>query len=221
VVPKESAVVPGQANAEVIVIHEDHVGMARYPSREHTGYRTISGHLQIMADAAVEKIARRWEEEKRVNESGQTSEHSMWQFTDTMRLSVLSGRSGAMFSIPFSLLKVPEVQHFVAREEELAQIHHLLSVSSGRRTVVIHSLGGMGKTQLAVEYAKRHRPEYSAIFWLEARDEASLKQGFAQVARRIFGRIPVHCSHEEGGGQPGRRRDGTLGQRVARQSQEQ
>ena len=42
-----------------------------------------------------------------------------------------------------------------------------------------------GKTQLAVAYAKRHRADYSAIFWLNSKDEDSLKQSFARVARRI------------------------------------
>jgi hypothetical protein len=35
-------------------------------------------------------------------------------------------------------------------------------------------------------YAKRHRADYSAIFWLNSKDEDSLKQSFASVARRIL-----------------------------------
>jgi hypothetical protein len=54
------------------VIHEDHINMARYPSKGHTGYKTISGHLRIMADAAVENIRQRWEEETRVKEGRQS-----------------------------------------------------------------------------------------------------------------------------------------------------
>jgi hypothetical protein len=68
VVPRSSAIVPGQADAEPIVIHEDHINMAKYPSKGHAGYKTMSGHLQIMADAAVDKIRKRWDEEKRVQE---------------------------------------------------------------------------------------------------------------------------------------------------------
>ncbi len=92
--------------------------------------------------------------------------------------------------IGFSLSEVTEVGHFVAREEELTQIHKVLSEDAGRRTAVIHGLGGMGKTQLAVAYAKHHQGDYSAVLWLNARDETLLKQGFVRVAKRILHEHP-------------------------------
>jgi hypothetical protein len=78
----------------------------------------------------------------------------------------------------------------VAREEELTEIHTKLSGDGSRRTVLLHGLGGMGKTQLAVAYAKRHKDNYSAIFWLNIKDEDSLKQSFARVARQILREHP-------------------------------
>lgn len=71
VVPRASAVVPGQADAEPIVIHADHRNMVRYTSRGDSGYNTISGHLRIMARAAPEEVRRRWEAERRVDEGRQ------------------------------------------------------------------------------------------------------------------------------------------------------
>jgi hypothetical protein len=59
--------VPGAADAEPIVIHADHINMVKFASREDNGYRTLSGHLQIMAQNASEVISSRWEEERRVN----------------------------------------------------------------------------------------------------------------------------------------------------------
>jgi hypothetical protein len=90
----------------------------------------------------------------------------------------------------FSLSDATEVERFVAREEELAMIHNELGRGSGRRTAVVHGLGGMGKTQLAVAYATHHRDDYSAVFWLNARDETSLKQSFASAAKRILSEYP-------------------------------
>jgi AAA+ ATPase superfamily predicted ATPase len=78
----------------------------------------------------------------------------------------------------------------VAREDELREIHKALSGDGSRRTVVLHGLGGIGKTQLAVAYAKRHKDNYSAIFWLNIKDEDSLKQSFARVARQILREYP-------------------------------
>jgi hypothetical protein len=78
----------------------------------------------------------------------------------------------------------------VARQEELAEMHRKLSGDGSRRAVVLHGLGGIGKTQLTVAYAKRHKNSYSAIFWLNSKDENSLKQSFAKVAKQILREHP-------------------------------
>ena len=66
VVPRESAVVPGTLDAEPIAIHADHINMVKFLSKEDNGYRTVSGHLRIMAGNACSVIASRWEEEERI-----------------------------------------------------------------------------------------------------------------------------------------------------------
>jgi len=73
----------------------------------------------------------------------------------------------------------------VAREDELSKIHKILKGDGTRRAVVLHGLGGIGKTQLAAAYAKRHKDTYSAIFWLNIKDEDSLKQSFVKLAKQI------------------------------------
>jgi hypothetical protein len=70
-------------------------------------------------------------------------------------------------------------------------MHTALRVDGSRGTVVLHGLGGIGKTQLTVAYAKRHKDRYSAVFWLNIKDEESLKQGFAKVAKRILRDHPL------------------------------
>jgi len=78
----------------------------------------------------------------------------------------------------------------VAREDKLRDIHEALRGDGSCRTVVLHGLGGIGKTQLAITYAKRHKDNYSAIFWLNIKDEDSLKQSFANVAKQILREYP-------------------------------
>jgi hypothetical protein len=79
----------------------------------------------------------------------------------------------------------------VAREDELREIHKALRGDGSRHIVILHGLGGIGKTQLAIAYAKRHKDNYSAIFWLNIKDEDSLKQSFARVARQILREYPL------------------------------
>jgi len=94
------------------------------------------------------------------------------------------------FSVAFSLSDVPEIEHFVGREEELAEIRRTIRSDGSRRTVVLHGLGGIGKTQLTIAYAKRHRDNYSAVFWLNIKDKDSLKQSFAKAAKQILREHP-------------------------------
>jgi tetratricopeptide (TPR) repeat protein len=90
-----------------------------------------------------------------------------------------------------------EVDRFVAREKELGEIHDILHGNGSRRVAVLHGLGGMGKTQISIEYAKRYRHCYSAVFWVNITSEDSLKQSFVKVARRILREHPsaTHLSN--------------------------
>ncbi|KAI1085938.1 P-loop containing nucleoside triphosphate hydrolase protein [Rostrohypoxylon terebratum] len=165
VVPRASAVVPGQADAEAIGIHSDHTRMIKFSSTDDGGYKKVSENLQIMARSAGETVRSRWETEARV---------------DTARRNDVTS-----FELPLNLSQVTDVPRFVAREDELRRMHEVLGEGGERRTAILHGLGGMGKTQLAREYIKRHRKHFSAVIWLNARDTTSLQQSFMQAARQI------------------------------------
>ena len=45
--------------------------------------------------------------------------------------------------------------------------------------------GGVGKSQLALQYALIHQRTYTAVFWLNAKTETTLKLGIAQLAEQI------------------------------------
>lgn len=95
------------------------------------------------------------------------------------------------FSIPFSLFGVPEIEEFVGRKEELIRIEEAFQDhGSQRKVVLLCGLGGIGKTQLAVAFLKRHRDTYPAIFWFNGKNEDTLKQSFAGVAKRLYKEYP-------------------------------
>ncbi|KAI3326617.1 P-loop containing nucleoside triphosphate hydrolase protein [Xylariaceae sp. AK1471] len=98
------------------------------------------------------------------------------------------------FSVVFSLSDVPETQHFVARTGELIKMRETLTSDGSRRVVVLHGLGGIGKTQISIAYTKRYKDEYSAIFWLNIKDKTSMQQSFTKVARQILLQHP-NASH--------------------------
>lgn len=52
---------------------------------------------------------------------------------------------------------------------------------------MVWGLGGAGKTQLVLDYVRRHRPEYRATFWLEAGRKESLERDFVHLYHTLFG----------------------------------
>jgi WD40 repeat protein len=86
----------------------------------------------------------------------------------------------APFIVPF-----PRNADFVGREGDLARLHASLSGSGagpvGIRPAGLTGMGGIGKTQLAVEYVHRRREDYpDGIFWIDA--AGLLAEGFARLA---------------------------------------
>jgi ATP/maltotriose-dependent transcriptional regulator MalT len=76
----------------------------------------------------------------------------------------------------------------VGRPAEMAELERVLlpeRQSSRRKTLLLHGLGGIGKTQLAIEFARQHHYKFSAVFWLDGRSEDSLKRSIVSSASRI------------------------------------
>ncbi len=76
--------------------------------------------------------------------------------------------------------------HFTGRVELLRDLRAALTAqNSAALTQAISGLGGVGKTQLALEYAYRHASEYEIVWWLRAEDASTLAADFAALAQPL------------------------------------
>lgn len=78
---------------------------------------------------------------------------------------------------------------FTGRDKELGELHStfMRATQGGDRCVcTVNSMGGVGKSQLALEYAYRYRGDFKAIFWLPAEHGPRLAQRFGDIARAVI-----------------------------------
>ncbi|OCK74986.1 HET-domain-containing protein, partial [Lepidopterella palustris CBS 459.81] len=89
------------------------------------------------------------------------------------------------FTVPFD-----RNPRFTGRESILASLEEKLFVGEQTTKMAIVGLGGIGKTQLALELAYRTRAKYKncSVFWIPATDMDSLQQAYRDVAQQL--RIP-------------------------------
>jgi tetratricopeptide (TPR) repeat protein len=77
---------------------------------------------------------------------------------------------------------------FTGREEILEALHmqlHVEQVVALTQSYAIRGLGGIGKTQIALEYAYRHTLEYSAIFWIDAETIEHIMSSLLRIAELL------------------------------------
>ena len=70
------------------------------------------------------------------------------------------------------------------------EMHRILHANDKRSIVVLHGLGGMGKTQLAITYLTEYNRNYTAVFWINANDEDSIKLSFFEIAQQVSEKHP-------------------------------
>ncbi|MGB2924871.1 MAG: tetratricopeptide repeat protein [Limnothrix sp.] len=71
--------------------------------------------------------------------------------------------------------------NFVGREQELDEIHAKLQIGQGVCVCAVEGMGGLGKSELVLQYAQRYGEEYAARYWLPLR-EMGLAQAVVTLA---------------------------------------
>ena len=94
------------------------------------------------------------------------------------------------YNLGLRLGRAPRInqEDFIGREVELEQLRKWLAPRPKSQNVVaLYGLGGMGKTQLSIHFARRSVDTYTSIFWLNAQDESTLKVGLAELTAQVMG----------------------------------
>ena len=113
-------------------------------------------------------------------------------------LAAAEGQSQALEPPPHPFVGVPlRIANFTGREAELDRLDAILidgltptaPAAETRATrigrVVVHGMGGVGKTALAVDYAFRYRDLYAGVWWCPAETRIGLLTSLAGLAKEL------------------------------------
>ena len=79
----------------------------------------------------------------------------------------------------------PRNTNFTGRDAALRALRQRLTSANDVAVQVVHGLGGVGKTQLAIEYAYRHLSKYRFVAFLDAEHPDLIASQFASLAREL------------------------------------
>ena len=123
---------------------------------------------------------------------------SIWQDQDTALTDVVAGIRRVLEDLSLLAASAPRAAlpkiwnvpyprnpFFLGRDTELAQVRRHLQ--DGQATALsqpqaINGLGGIGKTQLALEYAYRYHQDYQMVLWARAESTEALISSYVTIA---------------------------------------
>ena len=88
-----------------------------------------------------------------------------------------------MWTVPY-----PRNLFFLGREEVLTRLRRQFVAAQTMelsQPQAISGLGGIGKTQVVLEYAYRHAQDYQAVYWVRADSRDTLVAGFLEIAHTV------------------------------------
>ncbi|KAJ9634903.1 hypothetical protein H2199_008767 [Coniosporium tulheliwenetii] len=161
-------------------IDANHMQMARCSDRTDPRYRAIVGVLKhFMRSGALDGDGNMAQ--------GMLSVVSRMETQREATAGEISGAPSNRVCPSCHYIPFPRNRRFVGRNAKLDALAQTLFIQEECQRVALVGLGGVGKTQVALQFAywtKENKPDYS-IFWVPALSDGSFEQAYTEIARRL------------------------------------
>ncbi|KAL8792224.1 MAG: hypothetical protein Q9195_005180 [Heterodermia aff. obscurata] len=206
VVEEESAA-PIIQDVEYASFQQDHTHMCRFENESSPGYSIVTEAIQRYAAEAPKKIQADRRSERAEGKVRIDAPVREFRGDDIGLVDKADNTLGSRGGVPspsglldsetspssrqkrYYIVPRERVKHFVGRDAQLRQISSYFATRSANRpqVLVLHALGGQGKSQIAIEYCQISREQYAGIFWVNASSEDMAVQSYARIAAAVSG----------------------------------
>jgi TolA-binding protein len=167
------------------IIHVDLVGLNEFAAREMLFQGLQSGRVKPIK-APIFPYEAEEKDKKKNTRFRENEEKEREKEKEKERRKNLLSRKPDFPGSPWTL--PPRSLFFTGREEILEELHKRLTSDKTVALVqayAINGLGGIGKTQTAMEYAYRYRDDYHTILWAQAESSDILAASFVSLADQL------------------------------------
>lgn len=116
--------------------------------------------------------------------------------SETERLFLLEAYAGHRILPSLHNLPAARNAYFIGREEILQELRQRLAPDGQLHIQAITGLGGIGKTQIALEYVYRYQRDYTHLFWVSADSPETIVSEFGKIARELA--LPEQNEKDQG-----------------------
>lgn len=160
---------------------------------ERHGHYAIARSLRDVASVCSDLVA---DPEAEVAAAGQNSRQALAEVLQGLRAAV--GHDADPFGLGVGPVdgrlrgSLPEIWNveprnpdFTGRESVLTELSARLTAGGAAVVQALRGIGGVGKTQIAVEYAHRMARAYDIVWWINAEDPALIGEQLAALAQQL------------------------------------
>ena len=180
-VPKFSAVIQGTRDAEDVSMPADHITIAKPSGPVDPNFERIMRRLQVLLRSIQERVQRNWDhwiklkgmEYQRQFQASESRDLNHLMNTEMDKLEEKqTTQNHNEFRVGLVVNRLRNRQ-FIGRKHAVFHMNNTFQGNpSGQdfmRVIVLYGAGGVGKTQLALQYAylSHVQSKYDSVFWID------------------------------------------------------